>query len=117
MGRRWSSAPPQPEPLLREPKKIETSVKGVGGWKPATKGSRCGEIFLICKRSGGGEKSDLFIRLPFALRNLSPLVVEEKGKRKAMKGVGGGVGGGFLLHWKVIALFDSLLSAIQKQRC
>lgn len=115
MGRRWISAPPQPEPLLREPKKIETSVNGEGGgrWKPATKGSRCREIFLICKRSGGGEKSDLFIRLSFALRNLSPLVVEEKGKRKAMKGGGGG----FPLHWKVIALFDSLLSAIQKQRC
>lgn len=31
MGRRWISAPPQPEPLLREPKKIETSVNGVGG--------------------------------------------------------------------------------------
>lgn len=31
MGRRWISALPQPEPLLREPKKIETSVNGEGG--------------------------------------------------------------------------------------
>lgn len=37
-------------------KRIETSVKGGGRWKPATKGSRCREFFLICKRSGGGEE-------------------------------------------------------------
>lgn len=87
-----------------------------GRLKPATKDLPCWGIFWYAKRSGGGEKNDLFIRLSFVLGNFSPLVLKEKGKRGKEWGGGGGWGV-LLLHWKVIALFDSLLSAIQKQHC
>lgn len=59
MGRRWISAPPQPEPLLREPKKIETSVNGEGGGEVVTGNKRLtvlGNFFDMQKKWRRGEE-------------------------------------------------------------